>query len=114
MITNPLFFSSGGQKPPKFLLLGAQALESTDVKDSVIISLRETDLTDYFSARAWTYTADYEQPLWFRSSSSVPKKKCARKNGKNKAGPPIAQTQGNSFQSKFLCTGKNFSILKID
>jgi len=46
------FFSSGGQKPPKFLQLGAQALESTDVKDSVIISLRETDLTDYFSARA--------------------------------------------------------------
>jgi len=43
------FFSSGGQKPPKF---GAQALESTDVKDSVIISLRETDLTDYFSTRA--------------------------------------------------------------
>jgi len=43
------FFSSGGQKPPK---IGAQALESTDVKDSVIISLRETDLTDYFSARA--------------------------------------------------------------
>lgn len=39
------FFSSGGQKPPTFLQLGGQVLESTDVKDSAIISLRETDLT---------------------------------------------------------------------